>query len=177
MNCARVVATGSQLAEGELGQWPNLTKWKTRTARAFRQKKSNSMGFRFRKRLKLFPGAWINLSKKGGSLSVGGHGATVNFSKRGVSETVGLPGSGISYRTKQVRLGQSRKVSHSHGQHHGAVVRPTGQRRRRPELNRIVRDTEAVRHAERANVAYAQGENHFVVAHPIPTGGTTRICV
>jgi len=89
------------------------------------------MDFRFRKRLKLFPGAWINISKKGGSLSVGGHGATVNFSKRGVSETVGLPGSGISYRTKPVRLGQSRKVSHSHGQHHGAVVRPTGQRRRR----------------------------------------------
>jgi hypothetical protein len=46
-----------------------------------------------------------------------------------------------------------------------------------PELNRIVRNTEAVRDAERANVAYAQGENHFVVAHPMPTGGTTRIRV
>ena len=46
-----------------------------------------------------------------------------------------------------------------------------------PEVNRIVRDTEAVRDAERANVAYAQGENHFVVAHPMPTGGAKRIRV
>jgi hypothetical protein len=29
--------------------------------------------------IKLFPGLWINLSKKGGSLSVGGHGLTANI--------------------------------------------------------------------------------------------------
>jgi hypothetical protein len=47
----------------------------------------------------------------------------------------------------------------------------------RKKFAALMRRLEAVRDAERANVAYAQGENHFVVAHPIPTGGTTRICV
>ena len=61
------------------------------------------MSFRFRKRVRLFKGAWINLSKRGGSLSIGGRGATTNISKRGVRETVGLPGSGISYVTKTAK--------------------------------------------------------------------------
>ncbi len=54
------------------------------------------MSFRFRKCVKILPGIWINLSKKGGSLSVGGHGLTAKISKKGVRETVGLPGTGIS---------------------------------------------------------------------------------
>ena len=41
------------------------------------------MGFRFRKRLRIFPGLWLNLSKKGGSLSVGSRGATINESPKG----------------------------------------------------------------------------------------------
>jgi hypothetical protein len=65
------------------------------------------MGFRFRKRLRIIPGVWVNLSKKGGSLSVGGHGATMNISKKGVRETVGLPGTGISYQTKPRKIGTS----------------------------------------------------------------------
>jgi hypothetical protein len=60
------------------------------------------MSWRFRKRLRIIPGLWINLSKKGGSLSVGGHGLPANVSKRGVRETVGLPGTGISYHTKRI---------------------------------------------------------------------------
>ena len=67
------------------------------------------MGFRFRKRLRIIPGVWINVSKKGGSLSVGGHGLTANISKKGVRETVGLPGTGISYQNQaylaQLRFG------------------------------------------------------------------------
>ena len=59
------------------------------------------MPFRFRKRLRLFKGAWINLSKSGASLSVGRKGATVNLNSKGVQETVGLPGSGLSYRTRR----------------------------------------------------------------------------
>jgi hypothetical protein len=66
------------------------------------------MSFRFRKRLKLFPGVWINLSKRGGSVSVGGKGLTAKISKRGLRETVGLPGTGISYTTKTYRPGQHR---------------------------------------------------------------------
>jgi hypothetical protein len=60
------------------------------------------MGFRFRKRIRLGKGIWINLSKKGGSLSVGGRGATMNVSKKGVRDTFSVPGTGISYQTKRV---------------------------------------------------------------------------
>jgi len=56
------------------------------------------MTWRFRKRIKILPGLWINLSKGPPSLSIGGRGATTNISKRGVASTVGLPGTGISYR-------------------------------------------------------------------------------
>ena len=61
------------------------------------------MGWRFRKRIRIVKGLWINLSKRGGSLSVGGHGLTANISKKGVRETVGLPGSGISYSNASSR--------------------------------------------------------------------------
>jgi hypothetical protein len=60
--------------------------------------------FRFRKRIKLFPGLWLNASKRGISASIGGRGATVNISKKGVRETVSVPGTGISYQTKRVGL-------------------------------------------------------------------------
>jgi hypothetical protein len=59
------------------------------------------VSFRFHKRLRIFPGLWINLSKKGGSLSAGGRGAAINVSPQGHQESVGLPGSGMSYRTKR----------------------------------------------------------------------------
>lgn len=55
------------------------------------------MGFRFRKRIKILPGLYINLSKSGASASVGTKGATVNIGKNGVRGTVGIPGTGISY--------------------------------------------------------------------------------
>jgi len=79
--------------------------------------------FRFHRRLKLFPDAGINLSKRGGSRSVSGHGATVNISKRGVTGTAGLPGSGISYRTSPHHLGakngpqRRHPLSHSSARH------------------------------------------------------------
>ncbi len=60
------------------------------------------MGFRFRKRLKLFPGLAINFSKKAlSSLSIGRPGATINvpIAREGQSQaTVGLPGTGLSWR-------------------------------------------------------------------------------
>jgi hypothetical protein len=55
------------------------------------------MGFRFRKRLRIFSGLWVNLSKRGGSVGIGGRGATINLSPKGHKPTVGLPGSGLSY--------------------------------------------------------------------------------
>jgi len=60
------------------------------------------MGFRFRKRIKLFPVLWLNASKSGIPASIGGHGATLTVNRKGVQGTAGpgLPGSGVSYRTK-----------------------------------------------------------------------------
>jgi len=53
--------------------------------------------FRFHRSIRLLPGLRLNISKRGGSVSVGGRGATVNLNKKGVRTTVGLPGSGLSY--------------------------------------------------------------------------------
>ncbi len=57
------------------------------------------MGFRFRRRVKLFPGLWVNLSKSGVSTSIGGKGITLNVGNKGTRATVGLPGTGLSYTT------------------------------------------------------------------------------
>jgi hypothetical protein len=57
------------------------------------------MGLRFQRRIKIFPGVYINLSKSGVSASVGGKGATVNIGSTGRKMvTVGIPGTGLSYR-------------------------------------------------------------------------------
>ena len=66
------------------------------------------MGFRFRKRIKLVPGLWINLSTGG----PGGKGPTANIGKRGIRTTVSVPGSGFSYTTKTVKLGEGNSPTH-----------------------------------------------------------------
>lgn len=58
------------------------------------------MGFRFQKRITLFPGVRVNISKSGASLSVGPRGASMTMGKRGVYGNVGIPGSGLSYRER-----------------------------------------------------------------------------
>lgn len=59
------------------------------------------MGLRFQKRLRLAPGLFLNLSKRGVSLSFGRPGATVNVGgKGGPRATVGLPGTGVSYTAR-----------------------------------------------------------------------------
>jgi hypothetical protein len=55
------------------------------------------MGFRFFKRIKIFPGLTLNLSKTGASLSAGVRGAHVTVGSKGVRQTVGLPGTGLFY--------------------------------------------------------------------------------
>jgi hypothetical protein len=55
------------------------------------------MGFRFYKRVHLFPGVSVNVSRSGPSLTVGMRGAHVTVGRRGVTRTVGLPGTGIYY--------------------------------------------------------------------------------
>lgn len=55
------------------------------------------MGLRFRKRIGILPGLWVNLSKTGISTTVGPRGATTNFGKRGVVTTLSWLGTGLSY--------------------------------------------------------------------------------
>ncbi len=55
------------------------------------------MGFRFFKRVKIFPGVTLNLSGSGPSISVGPRGLKTTFGPKGTRTTVGLPGTGLSY--------------------------------------------------------------------------------
>jgi hypothetical protein len=57
------------------------------------------MGFRFRRRIKIIPGFWFNVSKSGISTSIGGKGLTANLKDGKTRTTVSLPGTGLSYRT------------------------------------------------------------------------------
>lgn len=56
------------------------------------------MGFRFQKRIRIFKGLTLNLSKSGTSWTVGGPGASVNVRGDKVTGTVGAPTTGLSYR-------------------------------------------------------------------------------
>ena len=58
------------------------------------------MGFRFYRRVRLFPGLSVNLSRSGPSLSVGVRGAHVTVGRRGVTRTVGIPGTGVFYTSR-----------------------------------------------------------------------------
>jgi Protein of unknown function (DUF4236) len=55
------------------------------------------MPLRFYRRVKLFPGLRINLSKGGASVSVGRKGMWLTTGPRGRRVTVGLPGTGLSW--------------------------------------------------------------------------------
>lgn len=71
------------------------------------------MGFRFRKRIKIAPGVYINLSKSGVSTTLGKSSASVNISKKGTRGTVGLPGTGLSYSSQLSQSAMSRKRKQS----------------------------------------------------------------
>lgn len=57
------------------------------------------MGFRFFKRLNILPGVQLNLSKSGGSVSVGPKGAKLTVGTSGGRVTFGIPGTGLYYTT------------------------------------------------------------------------------
>lgn len=61
------------------------------------------MGFRFFKRLNILPGVQLNLSKSGGSMSIGPHGAKLTLGTSGGHVTLGVPGTGLFY-TKDFSL-------------------------------------------------------------------------
>ena len=55
-----------------------------------------SWRWRFRRRVRIAPGATLNLGKHGASLSLGVRGAHVTVGPRGRRITIGAPGSGLS---------------------------------------------------------------------------------
>ena len=59
------------------------------------------MAFRFRKRIKIAPGLYANISKSGVTFSAGVRGASVTIGgKGGTYLNAGIPGSGIYTRQK-----------------------------------------------------------------------------
>jgi hypothetical protein len=58
------------------------------------------MGFRLQKRIKIFKGLTLNLSKTGTSWSIGGRGASINIRGKKTTGNIGIPGTGISYRRR-----------------------------------------------------------------------------
>ena len=53
--------------------------------------------FRFYRRVSIFPGLSVNVSKSGPSLTFGMRGAHVTVGRTGIRKTVGIPGTGIYY--------------------------------------------------------------------------------
>lgn len=63
-----------------------------------------TLTFRFQRRVRLFPGLRLNLSKGGVSFSAGPRGSSLTAGRRGIYGNLGLPGTGLSKRS---RLGRS----------------------------------------------------------------------
>ncbi|EOZ4686701.1 TPA: DUF4236 domain-containing protein [Klebsiella pneumoniae] len=55
------------------------------------------MGFRFRKRIRIAKGVYINIGKKGVSASVQGKGFSFTTGKNGPRASAGIPGTGLSF--------------------------------------------------------------------------------
>ena len=58
------------------------------------------MSLRFRRRVRILPGVYLNLSRSGVSASVGIRGASMTLGQDGVYANLGIPGSGLSHRSR-----------------------------------------------------------------------------
>ena len=65
---------------------------------------------RFRKRVKVFPGFYLNFSNSGISSTLGVKGASINFSKQGAYLNTGIPGTGL-YNRQKIGGGKNSSVS------------------------------------------------------------------
>jgi len=65
------------------------------------------MAWAFRKRIKVIPGVYINLSKSGISANAGVRGASLTFRSDGVYRNLGVPGTGLYSREKVANYGGS----------------------------------------------------------------------
>jgi Protein of unknown function (DUF4236) len=78
--------------------------------------------FRFYRRMRIFPGLSVNLSKSGPSLTMGVRGAHLTMGPRGIRRTVGIPGTGIYYTS------QSGHHTGVHSAHTETPISPDAQR-------------------------------------------------
>jgi hypothetical protein len=67
---------------------------------------------KFRKRVKIFPGFYLNFSNSGVSSTVGVKGASINFSKKGTYLNTSIPGTGL-YKRQKIGGGNNSSISDS----------------------------------------------------------------
>jgi Protein of unknown function (DUF4236) len=77
--------------------------------------------FRFYRRMSIFPGLSLNVSKSGPSLTFGMRGAHMTVGPRGVRKTVGIPGTGFYYTS------QSGRHTGVHSAHTDTPISPAAQ--------------------------------------------------
>ena len=65
------------------------------------------MAWNYRKRIKIAPGIYLNLSKGGVSTSIGPKGAKISIGKNGTYLNTSIPGTGLYSRTKLSGSGKS----------------------------------------------------------------------
>ncbi|MCD8265931.1 MAG: DUF4236 domain-containing protein, partial [Prevotellaceae bacterium] len=58
------------------------------------------MGINYRKRIRLFPGVTLNISKRGISTTFGRKGMSVNVGSKGAYLNTGVPGTGLYSRKR-----------------------------------------------------------------------------
>ena len=66
------------------------------------------MGLRLFRRVRIAPGLTLNLSKSGGSLSMGVRGALYTVGPRGRRSTAGLPGTELYYTKRLPRRAEAK---------------------------------------------------------------------
>ena len=89
------------------------------------------MPVRFQRRIKIFPGVQLNLSKGGISVTVGFRGAHLTFNRHGIRHSVGLPGTGLSHQDYLVKYDKDKDDD---------GIPDSEERRRRAEERREARD-------------------------------------
>jgi hypothetical protein len=80
----------------------------------------HKMGFRFQRRLKLFPGVRLNFSGGGISTTIGVQGASVTLGPRGAYANLGIPGTGLSFRQRITQ--QPPKLHEVSSRRHGSAL-------------------------------------------------------
>jgi hypothetical protein len=71
------------------------------------------MGFRFQRRLQLFPGVRLSFSRSGISTTIGVRAASFTLGGQGAHMNVGIPGTGLSFRQKIIHAPDERSEAQS----------------------------------------------------------------